>query len=138
MVLTSDRPSASGVDHGPSRLGDVPLGRRELRVERFRRGARGRDELRRRLGRLLDVRAREVELDRGDAAVAVEPLAARREVVGEKPPTETHSCDVDSASRGRCSETNASMPGPWRPIELSIPSSVSAMRTGGSPRAATA
>ena len=70
-----------GVDDGPGRLGDVPLRRRELRVERQPgRRARGGDELRGRLRRLLDVRAREVELDRGDSLVAVESFTAQGEV----------------------------------------------------------
>ena len=51
----------------------------------------------------------------------------------EKPPTETQSWGTISARRGRWSATNASIPGPWRPIELSIPWSVSAIRVGGFP-----
>ncbi len=72
-------------DHRARRLGDVPLRRREFREERLgRRAARRGDELGCRLGRLLDVRAREVQLDRGDPVVPVETGAAERVVVGRK------------------------------------------------------
>src|SRR5216110_882978 len=48
-----------------------------------------------------------------------------------KPPAETHTVRLDR--RGRWSERKRSMPGFARPIAFSIPTSVSAMRTGGFP-----
>ena len=41
----------------------------------------------------------------------------------EKPPTETQMGTPSAASRGRFCSRNRSMPGFWRPIELSIPAS---------------
>jgi hypothetical protein len=49
------------------------------------------------------------------------------------PPTETHSGIPSSRSRGRVCFRNASLPGLASPMELSIPTSVSAMRTGSFP-----
>ena len=51
----------------------------------------------------------------------------------ENPPTDTHSGTPSSRSWGSVSATNASRPGLARPIELSMPTSVSAMRTGALP-----
>src|SRR5438093_3025720 len=48
-----------------------------------------------------------------------------------KPPAETHTVRLDR--RGRWSERKRSMPGFASPIAFSIPTSVSAMRTGGFP-----
>src|SRR5213596_2263109 len=48
-----------------------------------------------------------------------------------KPPAETHTVRPDR--RGRWSERKRSMPGFASPIAFSIPTSVSAMRTGGFP-----
>ncbi len=58
------------------RLADVRRRRRELRVQRFRgAGAAAVDDLGRRLGRFLDVRTREVELDHLHVLATVEALA---------------------------------------------------------------
>ena len=58
-------PVGARVFHGAGGLGHVPARRRELRVEQLAgRGAAGGDDLRRRLRRLVDVRTREIELDR--------------------------------------------------------------------------
>ena len=51
----------------------------------------------------------------------------------EKPPTETQSGTPSSASRGRSPRGSARRPGFASPIEFSIPTSVSAIRTGGLP-----
>ena len=50
------------------------------------------------------------------------------------PAIETRALAPTDPSQARSLSTNASMPGPWRPIELSIPEAVSAMR--GVPRPA--
>ena len=70
----------------PRRLGDVPRRRRELRVQRLggRLPRRG-NELGSSLGRLLDVRAREVQLDRHDVVAVVEPRADVGVVRGREP-----------------------------------------------------
>ena len=96
-------PVGPRVDDGAGSGGDVPLRRGELRVERLARDRPGRrHELRRGLGRLLDVRAREVELDHGDPVVTVEPLAAHG-IVGRGEAADGHPELVTSrpASRGR-------------------------------------
>src|SRR5215210_1510984 len=52
---------------------------------------------------------------------------------GELPPTEVQIGTPSSARRGRTESRNMSIPGFWSPIELSIPWSVSAIRTGRLP-----
>ena len=60
--------------------------RRELGVKGFARGAaRGGDQLGCRLGRLVYVRAGEVELDRGDARLPVKTLTDDAEVFLREP-----------------------------------------------------
>ena len=134
-MFTSESPSAPACGDGARGLGDVPGRGRELRVERLRRrAARRRDELGRGLGRLLDVRAREVQLDRRDVVALVETSAdaarSRRPRSRRRRPRSGRRA---RASRGRLSRTKASIPGFCRPIEFSIPLSVSAMRGGGLP-----
>ena len=51
----------------------------------------------------------------------------------DQPPTLTTSGTPSSVSRGRCSSQKRSSPGFARPIELTIPAGVSAIRTGGLP-----
>src|SRR5439155_17072028 len=50
-----------------------------------------------------------------------------------KPPTDTHSGTPNSRSRGSVSARKASRPGLASPIEFSMPTSVSAIRTGALP-----
>ena len=92
----------AGGDDRPRRLGDVPGRRRELRVERLRgaRAAAG-DDLRRRLGRLLDVRAREVELDRLDIGAIVEALADAGVVVGGEAADRDPDAQAEPRERGQ-------------------------------------
>ena len=96
-------PVRPGRDDGPRRLADVPRRGRELGVERLRRARpAGGDDLGRALGRLLDVRAREVELDHLDVRPLVEPLAdpgivADREAADRDPDAQS----LSAASAGR-------------------------------------
>ena len=115
-----------------SDLRDVGMRGGELRVERqSRRRAAGRDDLRRRVGGLVDVRAREVELDRLDAGQA---RARLRVVVGAEAADAHPERDRRARRRrGRCSARKRSRPGLARPIALSIPCAVSAIRGGALP-----
>ena len=97
-------------------------GRRELRVERQRRrlAARG-DDLGGRLGRLVDVRAREVELDRLDRRVE---RCARLGVVGARRSRRPRPRAGSPSSRSRGSvlaRGSARGPGFASPIAFSIP-----------------
>ena len=76
--------------------------------------------------------------DRFSSMVTTSSCSSRRshmcaKSAAEKPPTDTQIGTPSAASRGRFCSRNRSMPGFWRPIELSIPASVSAMRGGGFP-----
>ena len=108
------QPVGARRDDRARRLRDVPLRGRELRVERLRRRpARRGDELGRRLGRLLDVRARQVQLDRGDPVVARRGARSRAR---SRPPRSRRprprAGTPSSASRGRLCPDERVDPGP--------------------------
>ena len=113
------------------RLAEVPRMRRKLGVERVcGRLTAGGDDLGGRLRRLVDVRAREVQLDRH----AFE-LRARLRVLVRSEATDRHPQRHAErrATAAAFATRNASRPGFAKPIAFSIPKSVSAMRTGAFP-----
>ena len=128
-------PVRAGVDDRARRLGDVPLRRRELRVERLRRSPRAQRRRARPRSRAPPRRS-----GRTGSARSWRPRRRRRAARStarsrraEKPPTETQSGTSELGETRQVSSTKASMPGPCRPIEFSIPWSVSAIRGGGFP-----
>jgi len=113
--------------HGSCDRAEVGMRGGKLRVERQRRRrAARRDDVRRRIGGLVDVRAGEVQLDRVDV---LERLARLRIVAAGK------AADgiPRALSRGRWALRKCSRPGFASPIELSIPCGVSAIRGGAFP-----
>ena len=109
-----------------TRMG-LPVRRRGRQRQPARRGCgRAEDQ-----ATALHVRAREIELDGGDAIVSGEDLAEK----GELGDSITGHGDKIGIPRSNASRPfkKPCTPGFWRPIELTIPAGVSAMRGGGLP-----
>ena len=135
IVLTSERPSAPAAAAAVGHRRQVGEAGRELGEERLagRRASGGHDLRRLVLGR-GDVRTREVQLERRrDLSRRRAARRGRRSPAAAKPPTDTQTGGPSSSSRGRTSARKRSIPGLARPIEFSIPTSVSAIRTGAFP-----
>ena len=131
-VLTSESPSAPAAStaRAASAMSQA-AGESFAYSGRLGGGAAGGDDLGRALGRLVDVRAGEVELDRLDVLERGARLGVLARPRSRRP--RPRAGRRARAARGRVSARKRSRPGFASPIEFSIPASVSAIRTGGFP-----